>query len=800
MKLPANIKNRTFIVILATVCALVLCQSVVYSGARENRKDTDVTSSSGTRIDALLAGLSDEEVRQMLLAELKKTANSEEQKTDQEIGGPGEIFGNMLGALSSQTDRSERRLQRLWAGIPNVFPDLYKVFLALCPLGTSTFQGAMTNLILVLLFVSIGLIAEMLIKKFVLEKHFRLNTENLKEMANSDKFFASIARELPDFIGLLFFFGASYFTFFSFAGINSPLVQLFFLAILLTLSLIRIVSILSHIILSPSVRTFRILPLECSSAKEIHRLMVWTLSYIIAVLIFATVTRRLGAEPQTVLLMKHFFATLLLVFTGFGVLYLKNRVKDHITSGIEVDTMQRGWGRKQFADIWHMVAILYLVILWVLMLNSIATDSPDKTSKGAFLLSFFVVPLWLIADRVVRLVVRHGMSTLNIHKMHYEDKTVVEEEIIAAREKGKQLYQQTDNIARTGLIIALLIWVASLWNIKIPFISNFAGVLIDGFIIMALALLAWKFISSWIEKKIQESIPEDEEEKEDSGGEFGSAPARGRSYTLLPMVRKFIGTILVVMVTMTILSSMGVDIGPLLAGAGVIGLAVGFGAQKLVSDMFSGFFYLMDDAFRVGEYLTAGSVSGSVESITLRNVMLRHHRGMLQIVPHSELGAITNFMRGGMIVKFNLDFPYDANIDQIRKIIKKVGQAMLEDEELGPDFIQPVKSQGVREITNSVMTIRVKFTAKPGTHFVIRREAYKRITEALAAKGIHFAHKKVIVDVPGLTEAKSEAKLSAEQVKAIAESVGAAGLASINEDEEQAAAQKGEKSGSGYPV
>jgi hypothetical protein len=119
-----------------------------------------------------------------------------------------------------------------------------------------------------------------------------------------------------------------------------------------------------------------------------------------------------------------------------------------------------------------------------------------------------------------------------------------------------------------------------------------------------------------------------------------------------------------------------------------------------------------------------------------------------QIIPHSELGAITNYMRGGIVVKFNLEFPYDANIDKIRKVIKKVGKAMLEDEELGKDFIKPVKSQGVREIANSVMGIRVKFTANPGAHFVIRREAYKRITEALNKKGIYYAHRKVIVDVP----------------------------------------------------
>jgi len=295
--------------------------------AREHREDSGIVSTSESKVETLLASLSDVQVRQMLLTELKKEVDDENSPENQNIGGPGEIFGNMLRDLSSQTNDSERRLHQLWAGIPNIIPDLYKVFLALCPLGTSTFQGAMTNFILVLLFVAIGLIAELLIKKFVLEKHFNLNTSDLKEMTNSDKFFASVARELPDFIGLLFFFGASYFTFFAFAGINSPLVQLFFLAILLTISLTRIVSICLHILLSPSVRFFRILPIECGPAKNIHRLMIWTIGYIVAALIFSTVTRRLGAEPQTVLLMKLFFATLLLVVTGAGILYFKNRVK-----------------------------------------------------------------------------------------------------------------------------------------------------------------------------------------------------------------------------------------------------------------------------------------------------------------------------------------------------------------------------------------------------------------------------------------------------------------------------------------
>lgn len=221
------------------------------------------------------------------------------------------------------------------------------------------------------------------------------------------------------------------------------------------------------------------------------------------------------------------------------------------------------------------------------------------------------------------------------------------------------------------------------------------------------------------------------------------------AHTLLPMVRKLLGSILMVMVVLIVVSSLGVDIGPLLAGAGFLGLAVGFGAQKLVSDILSGFFFLLDDAFRVGEYIQARKIRGTVEAITLRNVMLRHHLGMLQVVPHSDLGSVTNFMRGGIVIKFPLEFSYDTDIDKVRKIIKKVGQVMLDDEEIGDDFILPLKSQGVYEITNSVMVIRVKFTAKPGKQFVIKREAFRRLTEALNAKGIFYAHRKMIVDIPG---------------------------------------------------
>ena len=568
-------------------------------------------------------------------------------------------------------------------------------------------------------------------------------------------------------VGLFVFAAVAMLSYITFIWTSSPFVQLFFLATLMTITLIRAVILLSQIIFSPAIIQFRILPMHCGTANTLHKLLVLTISYMIIAIMFSVVVFKLGAQPETLQLLQIFFASIILLITAVSAFAYRKTIKHQILLSADGEP---SWGRKKFADIWHILALLYLVILWFLIINPI-DSSPETRSRSAFFFSFFIVPIWLVMNRLIQWLVQFSLKTLKIYDDNpSEDLTEEERE---QNEKGHDFYLRCKFGAKMFLVIALGIWLASLWGFSFPFLSKLTSVFFDAAIILTITLLFWQFVSSWIERKIEESTPEEEEQTEDD--EWGAGANRGRSYTLLPMIRKFIGSILVVMVTMTILSSMGVDIGPLLAGAGVVGLALGFGAQKLVADMFSGFFYLFDDAFRVGEYLEAGNVSGRVEDITLRNVMLRHHRGMLQIVPHSDLGPITNFMRGGIVVKFNLDFPYDADIDQIRKVIKKVGQAMLADEELGKDFIRPVKSQGVREISNSVMTIRVKFTAQPGTHFVIRREAYKRITEALQAKGIQYAHRKVIVDLPqSVTKDMSESQIQA---------AGAAALEQIDQTE-----------------
>jgi small-conductance mechanosensitive channel len=193
---------------------------------------------------------------------------------------------------------------------------------------------------------------------------------------------------------------------------------------------------------------------------------------------------------------------------------------------------------------------------------------------------------------------------------------------------------------------------------------------------------------------------------------------------------------------------MGVRVAPLLAGAGIVGIAIGFGAQKLVQDILSGIFFLIDDAFRKGEYIEIETLRGTVEKISLRSMQLRHHLGAVQTIPYGEIRTVRNLSRDWVTIKLEIRLPYDTDIEQVRKIIKKTGQRMLEHPEWGPSFILPLKSQGVFRVEESALIIRMKFTTIPGEQWVIRREAYRLVKEALSAKGIQFAHKEVFVRLP----------------------------------------------------
>ncbi|OWJ66129.1 hypothetical protein BWR60_16180 [Inquilinus limosus] len=231
------------------------------------------------------------------------------------------------------------------------------------------------------------------------------------------------------------------------------------------------------------------------------------------------------------------------------------------------------------------------------------------------------------------------------------------------------------------------------------------------------------------------------------------AAHQSRLRTLLPLFRNAYFVTLATVAALVVLSSLGIDIGPLLAGAGVIGLAIGFGAQTLVKDIVSGVFFLLEDAFRVGEYVEIGSLKGTVEAISIRSLKLRHQRGALQTVPFGEARAMTNLSRDWVVMKMEFRVPFDTDVEQVRKIVKKIGAEIAADPQLGPHLIDPPKSQGVRRIEEFNMVVGIKFMSRPGEQFLIRRMLYQRILEEFDAAGIHLARRDVVVRNPDGSEA-----------------------------------------------
>ena len=245
----------------------------------------------------------------------------------------------------------------------------------------------------------------------------------------------------------------------------------------------------------------------------------------------------------------------------------------------------------------------------------------------------------------------------------------------------------------------------------------------------------------------------------------GEGNRAARLRTLLPIVRSTIAAALIVMVVLTALSALGIEVGPLLAGAGVVGVAIGFGAQTLVRDLFSKFFYLLDDAFRVGEYIESGNYKGTVEHLGARSVRLRHHRGPVFTIPYGQLGAVKNSSRDWVIDKMMIGVVYGSDLEKVKKIIKDIGKKLATDPEFGPKILEPLKMQGVEQFSDFAIQIRMKMKTQPNEQFGIRRRAYAMINEAFAANGIKFAHPTVQVAGPADAASAAAARQALELKK-----------------------------------
>ena len=689
------------------------------------------------QLRAALATLSDENARKLLLAAIDQLAMGTTAKGS-DAAAPAGISG-FMHHLETIFTRIPPRLKAVSKGVMELSSEMGRVF---DPLLKGTGAGQLSMLLLgVFAILSASYGVERLLRHTTLQFVDHLRIPLLGGMA---KFGGAILAALSALLGIMVFAVTAVMLFLVFFD-SEGLVRHVYGPLLAVIVMGRLAMLLLEIICAPRQKELRLLPMEDASAQYLYRSLAMITWVLVVGLILSTWFQRIGIAPDSYLLVNIGVGTLLLLILAGLVWKNRTRVAGTIKGDDRADVENHSWLTIQFAAIWHILALAYLLSVWLACATRVLLFGPSL--GGALIRSLLVIPLFLIVDRLMlqAFPVIFGPDGDGGEGGQPAPKRDPSEEPVPVKTlRSKRSFIR--NSGRVVIFLVLLVWLLKAFGIELPYVAKIADGGFEILVTIVLALFAWRWLNVYVTRRLAETAPapsEEEDEEDEMAGVI-----LDRSHTLLPMLRKFIGTVLFIMVILIVLSSLGVDIGPLIAGAGVIGLAIGFGARKLVSDVISGFFFLLDDAFRVGEYIQAGGVSGTVEATTLRNAIIRHHLGALQIVSYSDMGTVNNYMRGGLVVKMKFDLPYDTNIEKVRKIVKKVGKKMLADPEYSADFLQPIKSQGVYKVGNSVLTFRTKFTAKPGKQFVIKREAFRLIKDALEKKGIYFAHRKVIVEIP----------------------------------------------------
>jgi len=543
-------------------------------------------------------------------------------------------------------------------------------------------------------------------------------------------------------------------------------------------------------ILAPDAPSHRMLPLSDADASGIYRsIMAGTL---VSAVVFALCIwmEQLGLNEDAhklALMLAAVISTVIL--SAIAIVYY--RPIRGVILGSSPDEAP-AW-RRLIAKLWHVAAVLYFIVAALISINRILLEKPSSTGLVAaplqVLLVAFVVygVALLIIDRWIlpRLDTEDAQSRIaeDLERADVVEGEEIDSEATAAQahaeamdaEAARSPYRALlDHGAAILVTMMSLAYLADIWGVSVFSGSSLMATLLEFSLIIFTGYMAYKAVQIAIDRQIEKESPQKEQDDEIEIGGVGES----RVATLLPIFRNFLLITIVVVCAMVALSELGVNVAPLFAGAGVVGLAIGFGAQTLIRDIFSGAFFLIDDAFRKGEYIDIGSVKGIVEKISIRSMQLRHHRGALNTVPFGEIQFVKNYSRDWALMKLAFRVTYDTDVDKMRKIIKKFGQELMADEYYGPMFLQPLKSQGILSMEDSAMIARVKFMTKPGKQFELRKVVYAGLQDLFEQNGIKFAHKQVTVRVEGDGATAPQAALpSPEAAKAAA--LAAAGGAAV---------------------
>lgn len=369
------------------------------------------------------------------------------------------------------------------------------------------------------------------------------------------------------------------------------------------------------------------------------------------------------------------------------------------------------------AKCWHILAIAYFAALVI-----VTVARPDDALPymlGASLKTLLAIGVGLFVSVVLTQLVSRGFKVNDDTRRRFP---MLEARLNSFIPTALKVVRVAIAIVVLGFIVdawtpfSLAVWIGSEAGGKV------VGTVVSVAIIVTLSMLLWIGLASWIEQRLNP--------------ETGKGEPSAREKTLLALFRNALAITLIVMTLMIVLAEIGINIGPLIAGAGVLGLAIGFGAQKLVQDIITGVFIQLENAINTGEVVTAGGITGTAEKLTIRSLGIRDLSGTYHVIPFSSVDTVSNYMRGFGYHVGEYGVAYREDIDEVIVRLREAFAELIADPDHKAQVLDDLEVHGVTALADSSVNIRVRIKTIPGSQWSIGR-AYNRLVKYhLDAAGI----------------------------------------------------------------
>jgi small conductance mechanosensitive channel len=266
------------------------------------------------------------------------------------------------------------------------------------------------------------------------------------------------------------------------------------------------------------------------------------------------------------------------------------------------------------------------------------------------------------------------------------------------------------------------------------------------------ALLLFAYVIS----RVITTVIERAERDIDVGTGLDALERRKRAQTISRLARRVLAGLIWTTAALIVLRELDVDITPVLAGAGIVGLAIGFGAQTLVRDVITGFFLIVEDQVRVGDVATVNGIGGLVEQINLRTIVLRDFEGVVHVVPNGEIKTLANRTKDFAYYVIDLGIEYDADVDRVVAIVKDAGATLLADPQYAPSILEPVEILGVDDFKESSVTLKMRIKTVPLKQWEVGRELRRRVKIAFDREGIRIPFPQLQVHIARHSTSRNE--------------------------------------------